>query len=322
MSVDPMELQTGSPNGGPSGRPSGGRSGSPSGGRSGGPSGGPSGGLDPTAAELYRRVMRILEEGGVRFLVGGAYAYAHYTGIVRHTKDFDIFIHPRDLRQAMGLMEAAGYPTELKFPHWLAKAHHGEYFVDLIFSSGNGVARVDNLWFVHAPEAEVLGVRARLVPVEEMIWSKGFIMERERYDGADVAHLLHSAAENLDWERLLERFGRHWRVLLAHLILFGYIYPAESGRIPRHVMQTLCSRLGVELHHPDQDDPHCRGTVLSRQQYLPDIERAGYRDARLPPDGRLTPEEIEIWTAGIKEDGGPAASQAAPAAAGKELGDE
>jgi hypothetical protein len=264
------------------------------------------GSLDPAAAAFYRRAMQVLEQGGVRFLVGGAYAFAHYTGIVRHTKDFDIFIDPRDLSRAMALMEGAGYSTELKFPHWLAKAHWREYFVDLIFSSGNGVARVDDLWFAHAPRAEVLGVSVRLVPVEEMIWSKAFIMERERYDGADVAHLLHSAAESLDWERLVERFDGHWRVLLAHLILFGYIYPADSGRIPRPVMQTLCSRLGVELRNPGSDDPHCRGTVLSRQQYLPDIERAGYRDARLQPAGRLTPEEIEIWTAGIKEDGGPA----------------
>jgi hypothetical protein len=39
----------------------------------------------------------------------------------------------------------------------------------------------------------------------------------------------------------------------------------------------------------------CQGTLLSRSQYLPDLER-GYRDARLPPYGRLTPDEVEAWT--------------------------
>jgi hypothetical protein len=42
-----------------------------------------------------------------------------------------------------------------------------------------------------------------------MIWSKAFIMERERFDGADVMHLIHENANRLDWNRLLERFGQH-----------------------------------------------------------------------------------------------------------------
>ena len=62
--------------------------------------------------------------------------------------------------------------------------------MDVIFNSGNGVARVDDLWFDHAPRTNVLGVIVRLSPAEEMIWSKAFIQERERFDGADVLHLL------------------------------------------------------------------------------------------------------------------------------------
>ena len=61
-----------------------------------------------------------------------------------------------------------------------------------------------------------------------MIWTKAFVMERERYDGGDVAHLLLKCSEQLDWHRLVSRFDSHWRVLLSHLILFGYIYPSEK----------------------------------------------------------------------------------------------
>ena len=78
----------------------------------------------------------------------------------------------------------------MAFHHWLAKAHHGDKFIDVIFNSGNGVAEVDDEWFAHAVDEEVLGAPVKLVPAEEMIWSKAMIMERERYDGADVAHLL------------------------------------------------------------------------------------------------------------------------------------
>lgn len=53
-------------------------------------------------------------------------------------------------------------------------------------------------------------------------------MERERFDGADVAHIILKRGKRLDWGRLLSRFGEHWRVLLSHLILFDYIYPSEK----------------------------------------------------------------------------------------------
>ena len=46
-------------------------------------------------------------------------------------------------------------------------------------------------------------------------------------------------------------------------------------------------------------DRTCRGTLLSRAQYLPDIGWWGYQDARLPPEGRMTAEEIAHWTAAI-----------------------
>ena len=113
----------------------------------------------------------------------------------------------------------------MPFPHWLGKIHAGQHFMDVIFNSGNGVARVDDLWFDHAPRTNVLGVIVRLSPAEEMIWSKAFIQERERFDGADVLHLLREVGPSLDWPRLLMRFGDYWRVLLSHLILFGFVYP-------------------------------------------------------------------------------------------------
>jgi Uncharacterised nucleotidyltransferase len=256
--------------------------------------------------------MRALNEAGVEYMVGGAYAFARYTGIVRHTKDFDVFVHPRDFERALAALEQAGYPVERNFPHWLGKAWCGEYFVDLIFSSGNGVARVDRRWFEHAVEETVLGVEVKLCPAEEMIWSKAFIMERERFDGADVAHLLRRAGRTLDWDRLRQRFDGNWQVLYAHLVLFSYIYPGERDIVPRQVIEQLSQRLIAEGTQPDAAARElCRGTILSRAQYLVDVERWGYLDPRLAPHGNLTEQEAETWTAGIADDGPPGALQAA-----------
>ncbi len=118
----------------------------------------------------------------------------------------------------------------------------------------------------------------RLCPPEEVLWQKCFIMERERFDGADVAHLLRSCAAMLDWPRLIERFGQDWRVLLPHLILFGFIYPSKRSLIPVGVMAQLMEKLLRETELPDEEDKRCNGTLLSRAQYLPDVERWGFAD--------------------------------------------
>ncbi|WP_119155972.1 nucleotidyltransferase [Caldimonas tepidiphila] len=257
--------------------------------------------LDPQAAAIYRNVLSALAAEGVPFLVGGAYAFARYTGIERHTKDLDLFVRRADYGQLARVLGDAGYATELVYPHWLGKARAGEVFVDLIFNSANGLTEVDEDWFAHAVEAEVLGVPARLVPPEEMLWSKAFIMERERYDGADVAHLLHACAATLDWPRLLARFGAHWRVLLSHLVLFGFIYPDERERVPQEMLERLLERLRDETQAPPPADGLCQGTLLSRAQYLHDVEREGYGDGREAPHGPMSAQDIAAWTDAIPD---------------------
>jgi hypothetical protein len=253
----------------------------------------------PEKAEIYRAALDMLNRSGVPYLVGGTYAFHYYAGIARTTKDFDIFVRPRDMQRVLDVLQRTGFKTEVAFTHWLAKAHHGDRFIDVIFSSGNGVAEVDDEWFAHAVDEEVLGAPVRLSPAEEMIWSKAFIMERERYDGADVAHLFRHCSGLLNWDRLVKRFGGHWRVLLSHLVLFGFIYPGERSLIPSAVMKDLLRRLSSELEVPTRDSKVCQGTLLSRGQYLVDVDEWGYEDARQQPRGAMTPEQLAVWTTAI-----------------------
>jgi hypothetical protein len=246
--------------------------------------------------DFYAVVLRALAESQTPFLVGGGYALRHYTGLVRATRDLDVFLRRRHVRQALRSVSGLGYKAELTFPHWLAKIRSGENYVDLIFNSGNGFTPVDDEWFRHATSARVFDVDVQLCPVEEMIVSKAFIMERERFDGADILHLLRGSAERLRWPRLLERFGAHWEVLLTHLILFGFAYPDDRSRIPAEVMDALLARLSWERRRPASRSGLCRGTLLSRAQYLVDIEEWGLRDARLDPDVEMTALDVELWT--------------------------
>ena len=239
--------------------------------------------------DAHRRALRVLQQGGFEPMVGGAYALRAHTGIWRDTKDLYVFLRGDRVDAALATLDRAGFRTEFTDRMWLAKGFDGEYFVDLIFSSGNGIAVVDEHWARRAPVDEVLGRRSLIVPAEEMIWQKAFIQERERFDGADIHHLIRCKGRQLDWTHLLDRFGeRHWEVLLVHLITFRFAFPSDKEQVPSWVMQDLSGRLRQKEAEPPGQERICRGTLLSRQQYLHETNVLGYRDAR----------EIEVkgWT--------------------------
>ena len=249
--------------------------------------------------DFYLRSMAVLRDADVPFLIGGAYVMEMCANVSRRTKDFDLYVRPYHVDAALGALAHAGFNTEVTSPHWLAKARHGRDYVDLIFRAGNGLCEVDDSWFARAHDDELLGLPVKLCAPEEMIWMKAYIMERERFDGADIAHLLVSCGDKLDWPHLVRRFGPDWRVLLSHLVLFGYIYPSEQGRIPRSVMDELIERLRKES--PGQGRV-CRGTLLSRKQYLVDVGKWGFRDARLEKRVHMDSEDIAQWTKASAKD--------------------
>ena len=251
--------------------------------------------------EFHRRTVGVLQAAEIPFLIGGAYVVEVYAGVSRSTKDFDLYIRPNHVKAALNALAGAGYETELTFPHWLAKALYGGDKLDLIFRAGNGLCEVDDSWFERARDGELLGLPVELCAPEEMIWMKGYIMERERFDGADIAHILRCWAADMDWPHLVRRFGPDWRVLLSHLVLFGYIYPGERARIPLAVLEELIARLRNEAKTAGPERL-CRGTLLSRQQYLVDVREWGFRDARLEERVQMNKKDIAHWTDAIEKE--------------------
>jgi hypothetical protein len=246
---------------------------------------------------FYRTVLRTLNKAGLPYLVGGAYAMRHYTGIVRATKDLDLMIHREEWPTIARALRDAGIHTRLPFPHWLGKAISRGAEVDIIFSSGNAAVPVERDWFDRAIPSRAHGCDVLMCPVEELLWSKSFVMERERFDGADVLHLVLRAGRYFDWDHLCDRYVGHERVLLAHLLLFGYVYPSEAEIVPEWVLDRLTA---APIASPVPGLRPCRGTLLSRAQYLVDVREWGFSDARLPPFGTLTRRDQTIWTNAIK----------------------
>jgi hypothetical protein len=244
---------------------------------------------DVQTQDFYVDALRTLDENHLSYVVGGGYAMARYTGIQRSTKDLDIFVKPSDEKLALQILSDRGYRTEYFYPFWIAKALQGEVFIDILYNSGNGLCPVDDEWFSNSNPVDVHGYHTRMVPPEEQIFSKAFVQDRDRFDGADVIHLLYACSASMDWSRLIRRFHTHERVLLAHILLFGYAYPTERSRIPHHVSKHLESAIDLEAPPPAKIT---RGPNLAQKGYGVPIREWGYMDGRLKPHGPLTPEEV------------------------------
>ncbi|HEX7004304.1 MAG TPA: hypothetical protein VF168_08965 [Trueperaceae bacterium] len=258
-------------------------------------------GLSEEAEVFYCKVLRTLRDHEIRFLVGGSYAAHHYTGRIPHTKDLDIFLPPSQVDRALEALACSGLETEKTYPFWIAKACDGAHFVDVIYRAASGLWEVEEEWLGRGEPSELWGVAANVAGVEELIWTKAALMDRTRFDGNDVIHLLQARAHELDWERLRRLAGDNWRILLAHLTMFGYVYPDLIPLVPKHLLAELSLHLLSDRGEvAERDVSLCRGTLISNSQYIYDVEELGYHDARLQPWGRLTPEELRPWVDAVK----------------------
>jgi hypothetical protein len=226
---------------------------------------------------MFVEVLSLFSARRIPFAVSGAFALHQHTGIWRDTKDLDLFLSQEDVPRALAALSAEGFETEVCDPVWLCKARRGDYFVDLITGMSNAVITVQQDWIDHAAKAEVLGVPVRVLAAEELIASKVFVTRRERFDGADIVHVIHGTAGKLNWARILDLIGEHWMVMLWALVLYQYIYPAHSEFVPRALWSDLLSRLRNELDHPNPLAVF-RGSLIDDKMFAIDVKEWGMTD--------------------------------------------
>lgn len=236
--------------------------------------------LPAAQSQVYREALVALNNSGVQYAVGAAFARYVYTSIWRQTKDLDVFILPEDLRPAMDALEKAGFSTEIKDKSWLAKAWKDGSFLDLIFGTGHGQLPIDERSFNGVVKEKVLGVETSLIPIEEMIVSAAYIAGRNRFDGPEVVHLIRSVEGKLDWERILNRLGENRQLLLWHLIFFDFIYPGHTDYLPQELITGLFQEAQERWKKKPRNPKLFRGTILDPFSYTVDVEDWGYEDRR------------------------------------------
>jgi hypothetical protein len=225
-------------------------------------------------AILFREVLIALEQQHVPYAVSGAFALRQHTGICRFTKDLDLFMTARTVCEVLPILRDCGFECEMVDPVWLAKARKGEFFVDLITGMSNAVLLVANSWIERARPAVVQGIETRVLAPEELVASKIFVARRERFDGADIAHVIYGTYGSFDWDREMELVGEHWEMLLWSLILFRYVYPAHSHYVPAAIWHELLQRFQKEIGSRDPQAAF-RGSLVDNNMFAIDVNEWG-----------------------------------------------
>lgn len=233
----------------------------------------------PEAEAFYSEVLQLMVESKIPFLVSGTFALASYTGIDRPTKDVDVFAKAGDALKLLHYFKEQGYDVEIVDERWLARITRGELFVDVITNMPTVTTHVTDEWFVDAPQIELFGARVKVVPPTQFIWSKIFVQDHHRYDGADVAHMILKRHDEIDWKQLLSHMELYWEVLLVALLNFRFIYPSERHLVPRWLITELIERLEDQADVKGPGKKVCRGRIFSPRDYAIDVDQWGFSEA-------------------------------------------
>jgi hypothetical protein len=218
---------------------------------------------------VYRKVIRRATERGIRFAFGGAFATAEYTGELRNTKDFDIYVRPVDragMIQVMGEAGLTDHFDRLAYDRsWIYRASQGDIIVDAIWAMANHRAEVDESWLTLGPEVSILGEPLRAIPIEELIWSKLYVLQHERCDWTDIFNLLDARLEVIDWDRLLSRLEEDAPLLIGALSVFSWLAPDRVAILPASVRD----RLGLkELAPGTRELSRARANLLDSRPWF------------------------------------------------------
>jgi hypothetical protein len=233
--------------------------------------------VEPEEAAVFSRWLHILNETGIPYVVGGAFAVYAYTGIWRDTKDLDVFLQPADVKKALNALSRNGFETEVRDVYWLAKAHQRPYLMDLIFGTSSNQFLIDRTWFEQSHPAEILGIKTQLAAVEELIASKVYMLKSNRFDGADIVHLIRGVQGRIDWQRVLNHLKDNREILLLYLILFDFVYPTHSDYLPKELMVNLFEEMREGWSKPKKPKTF-RGMVLDAFMFAVDCREWGYEN--------------------------------------------
>lgn len=185
---------------------------------------------------VYRKVIADSRAAGLRFAIGGGIAVGIYTDHWRVSKDIDFYVLRKDRDMLKRILIAAGlvdYYDQLPYDReWIYRSVKDKIIVDTIWAMANYKIDVDDRWLTAGPEVTMRGETCRIVPPEEMIWAKLYVIQKDRTDWPDVLNILYSQRKTLNWRHLLDRLGEDAPLLYGLLTIFRWLCPNLAAEVP------------------------------------------------------------------------------------------
>ena len=185
---------------------------------------------------IYKRVLITAIREGIPFALGGGLATMIYTGRFRRSKDIDIYVMSRDRGEIITVLNDCGladyYEKQPYDRAWIYRSYTADAIVDVIWAMANQRTTVDRIWLDGGSEIVIDDLRVRLVPPEETLWSKLYVLQYDRCDWPDALNLLFAIGPELDWRCLLERVGDDSMLLGALLSVFAWMCPEGARALP------------------------------------------------------------------------------------------
>jgi hypothetical protein len=122
---------------------------------------------------------------------------------------------------------------------WIYRAHTSEVIVDSIWAMANRRAEVDQAWLDRGPTVRMFDRLVRVIPPEELIWSKLYVMQRDRCDWPDILNLICATGPALDWNHLIGRVAEDVPLIKALLSVFSWISPESASQLPTWIWNHL-----------------------------------------------------------------------------------
>jgi hypothetical protein len=208
---------------------------------------------------IYLDAIRATRKTGAHFLLGGAFGLAGYTGRWRNTKDLDFFVLPSDkdkVIDALTKAEFEDYHSTLGYDRgWIYRGVRNETIVDVIWQTPNRRTVVDEQWLERARPVVLRDEKLAVIPAEELLAIKLYVLQRDRCDWPDLINLLHCTYQSLDWDHVLFRLGRDQALLAGLLQVFNWVSPAEARQIPAQIRERFClpKITSDDLETPDHE---------------------------------------------------------------------
>lgn len=227
---------------------------------------------------LYREALAAAREAQVPFLIGGGFSLAFYTGRWRNTKDIDLYVLPSQREALIQSLTSAGfvdYFEQRAYDRgWIYRSFRDGVIVDVIWSMANRRAEVDEVWIERASRVTLREESFHILPAEELLWAKLYVMQRDHSDWPDLLNLIYAVGPNLDWDHVITRLGKDTGLLKGLLEVFTWVAPNRAGELPQNLRREL------QLSEPartDEQEEQTRVRLLDTRAWF-----AGYQPKDKP----------------------------------------